>query len=409
MNLLKLQITSSITRASMIFFLLTGLHTVNAADIQYRGFNIPDQSGLAVTVLGQINSDKLGHSLMHEHLFIDYWLPLDQPERWKKLGSTPPANDKDLDIWNERFTMRNRIKLLPYIGRTRDANTLDSIDDAIDEVAAYQKLGGQTIVDVTTIGLHRQPRKLQEVASKTGVNIVMGTGFYKSAWHPEDMGQRSIADLTLQMVLEIVEGIDNTGIRAGIIGEIPAEDLEFEPKDSDEVRVLRASAHASRLTGAAISLHSSHSGIKSMKNLHTSLDILEAEGADLSRVCLGHITDIASKDIALLESLLSRGVYLQFDALGVPWPAFISTRTMIEAIETLITLGYSRQILVSHDFFSKYQQTKYGGYGLTFVHSILIPYLRQKGISEIAIKNIIEENPKRVLTFSAPHQLQKTM
>ena len=79
---------------------------------------------------------------------------------------------------------------------------------------------------------------------------------------------------------------------------------------------------------------------------------------------------------------------------------------MVDAIEKLITLGYSKQILVSQDIASKPQLTKYGGYGLTFVDTVLIPHLRSKGVSDEAIKTIIESNPKRLLTFAKPQRLE---
>lgn len=377
---------------------------VVSKEIRYKNIDIPDQSGQAITVLGPINPDDLGHTIMHEHLFIDYWVPLEEPDRWSILGLKVPRTEDELALWNESMSAENRTRLAPYFHLNQDAFSLGDTESAITEVRAYQGLGGQTIVDVTTIGLNRKPKKLQQVSKKTGAHIVMGTGFYRRAWHPKDMDRRSLEDLTLLMVSEIAEGVDETGIRAGIIGEIPAEHLVFEPNDSNEVRVLRASAYASQLTGAAISLHSDFGR---MQNLHLSLDILEEEGADLSRVILGHITNITSANIYFLESLLRRGIYLQFDVLGNPWEMSFGSRPMVDAIEMLISLGYSKQILVSHDVCSKVQLTKYGGYGFTFVHSMLIPHLRSRGVSEVAIKNIMENNPKRILTFVAPKNLSE--
>lgn len=367
--------------------------------LRYNGFSIPDMSGKAMTVLGPIPSNTIGSSLTHEHLFIDFFVPLDQPERWAMLGMKPPETEDELDIWHQTFSAYNRANLLSQFHRNRDAFTLNSLDDAINEVLAYRQLGGKTIVDVTTVGLNRQPKSLQEVAVRTGVNIIMGTGFYRRAWHPEDMSNRSVSDLTKVMIREIVEGVDNTGIKAGIIGEIPAVHLVFDPNDSNEVKVLRAAAHASQLTGAAITLHSSFG---SLSNISQSVDLLEKEGADLSRVIVGHIATLASENIIFLEGLLKRGVYLQFDILGNPWELSMSSYPMVKAIVSLISLGYSKQILVSQDVCTKFQLTKYGGHGLTFIHSKLIPYLQRKGISAQDIKNIIEENPKRVLTFAKP-------
>ena len=216
------------------------------------------------------------------------------------------------------------------------------------------------------------------------------------------MAKRSLDDLTQFMVKEVTNGIGGSDARAGIIGEIPAEHLVFEPRESDEVRVLRAAARASRLTGAAISLHSDFSNLQ---HLNTSVDVLEEEGADLTRVIVGHIASTAAADLDLLESLRRRGVYLQFDVLGNPWELELPNPPMLAAIEALIKRGHSKRILVSHDVCTKYQLLEYGGYGFTYVHSVLLPRLRQRGVSERAITNIMVDNPRRVLTFVKPGAL----
>ncbi len=373
--------------------------SVNAKDIDYAGIRIPDRSGKAMTVLGIINPKKLGDTLMHEHLFINYWLPPEQPGRWEYFHRDPPRSKKELEIWNETFSVDK--KFLYRLGRhSKDAFTLSNIDDAINETRLFQELGGQTIVDLTTIGLNRQPKKLRKVSKETGVHIVMGTGFYRRAFHPKDMGERTQQDLTRQIVTEIIHGVDDTGIKAGIIGEIPVQYLEHEPKESDELRVLKAAAHASQLTGAAISLHL----LDIPKYLWGDvLDILENSGADLSRVIIGHIENSRNTaNMDFFESLLKRGVYLQFDFLGTPLAYRNQEINTLKSIKKLIDHGYSTQLLVSHDIFSKLHLTKFGGNGLTYVHSVFIPYLKSKGVDETDIRNIIEVNPRRLLTFVRP-------
>ncbi len=399
------EIINNLSRALCTgFVLLSASFSTDAESIDYHGINIPDQAGKVITVTGPTAPSNLGDTITHEHLFLQLWIPLDDKERWERLGrwlnsgTKPPVTKGELELWNMPFSARNRMKL----GRvSKDAWELTSVETAIREVQAYQELGGSTIVEVTPLGLKRQPEKVREVARQTGANIIMGTGVYNEPWHPVDMGKWSRQDMTKLMVREIVEGIAGTNIKAGIIGEIPADDLARQPENSDKIRLMRAAVDASWLTGAAISLHGD---LKFMHNLHFGLDILEEEGADLSRVVLGHISTVASSDIALLESLLRRGVYLQFDLLGLPSAGMSVTEQ--HAIKTLIERGYSKQLLVSHDVCNKAQQKEYGGYGFTFVHSVLLPYLRAEGVSESAIDNILKQNPRRVLTFVKPQHLK---
>ena len=380
------------------FILLTiKVECIAAENIHYLGVEIPDLSGKVMTVRGAIDPDTLGPTLMHEHLFIDYWLPLSEPDRWQQLYKrNPPSTSDEIEVWEKPFSVTNQLAL----GMSRDTTTLTSVEDAIHEVMAYQKLGGKSIVEMTSIGLNRQPKKLKEVADKTGIQIVAGTGFYSKPFHPKNMSEYTVEKLTLQMVRDITEGIDGTGVRAGIIGEVSTGNLVFNPVESDQVRVIRASARASLLTGVSISLHNSFHQDKEQLNI--ALDILEEEGVDLSRVVMGHVSAAGKEsiDIAFLETLLKRGVYLQFDYLGLPSP--YSPELDMETIKILIDYGYCDQILVSQDIFSKPQLSKFGGYGFTFVNSKLLPYLRRKGVGERAISRIVEENPKVVLTMEKP-------
>lgn len=85
-------------------------------------------------------------------------------------------------------------------------------------------------------------KRIQEglLARRVPVNIVCSTSYYVAATHPEDMDARTVGDIAGALrwmpvcvvsdlnewqgffVKEIVEGIEDTGVRAGIIGEIGA-------------------------------------------------------------------------------------------------------------------------------------------------------------------------------------------
>ena len=249
----------------------------------------------------------------------------------------------------------------------------------------------------------RWPLKLVELSKQGGVHIVAGSAFYVPAWHPDNIDQLSLDDLTEYMVRDIAEGMDGTGVKAGLIGEVPAVNLESGSNVNNETRVLIASARASRLTGAAISTHSSFAARDEIEiMLQRSLDIIAGEGVGLSRVVIGHTKISEKADIGLFERLLKRGVYLEFDLLGDPWQ---DSGPMIEAIATLIQQGYAKQLLISHDIFTKFHLRRFGGNGLTYIHSVVIPSLREKGVSSAAIKQLIEDNPRRVLTFIQPQAL----
>ena len=388
--MIRRQIQAAIV--GLVVWLAGAQSSIRAEALKFQGTIVPDQSGKVITVAGSVDPKLLDDTLMHEHIFIDY-----------RHGK--PESEALLERWNTPFSARTRSQFYTTFVGAGEAFVSDKLNDAIDEVMLYKGLGGKTIVDVTPINLGRQPAKMQKVAAETGLNMIMATGFYHGPYLPKNMDQLSIDELTLILLGELTTGINGTKVRAGIIGEVAADNFTLTPKESNEVRSLRASARASRLSGAAISLHGDP---LRPQVWHTILDILEEEGADLSRVVMGHVGAIAAADSLFLESLLARGVYLQFDMLGwppVPMSPIADQRPMLDAIVDLTANGHSRRIVVSQDSFTKAHQAKYGGWGLTFIHTALIPYLRSKNVSDRAIRHIVEENPRRILTFVQPQKL----
>ena len=241
---------------SIVILLLIRLGTPSAGSDEPPNA-LANDLGKVITVNGPIDPTELGETLMHEHLFIDFWLPADQPQRWSQLfGRRPPESAEDLAIWHEPLTMNNRISMVSEMWANKDAFALDCYEDALTEVTGFTSLGGRTIVDVTTVGLNRQPELLRRVAEESNANVIMGTGFYRTAWHPASIADLTVKQLALLMHKDITVGIDGTGVRAGIIGEIPIEKISREGPPSAEMRVLQAAALASTWTGAAITLHS---------------------------------------------------------------------------------------------------------------------------------------------------------
>ena len=101
-----------------------------------------DHSGKVLTVTGPVLPEDLGETLMHEHLFIDFWLPVNRPDRWNQLfGRKPPSTGEEIRRWREPLTMENRIEMAPQMWANRDAFTLDRPDDAVDEVQSFKALG----------------------------------------------------------------------------------------------------------------------------------------------------------------------------------------------------------------------------------------------------------------------------
>ena len=102
--------------------------------------------------------------------------------------------------------------------------------EELDDFAAY---GGRTVVDNTGVGLNRDPIALRRIAEATGLNILTTTGFYKQSMHPDWVARMDADQVADLMVREIEEGIEDTGIRAGSIGECACSEvpLPYHPEE----------------------------------------------------------------------------------------------------------------------------------------------------------------------------------
>lgn len=335
---------------------------------------IPNLSGKVLTVMGPIEPSALGTTLMHEHIFINF--------------KPPPA----------MFPAPTNITVIePPPADPKKRQGLTSFDQSLGAIMDFKNIGGGTIVDVSQFGLMRDPLALKLVSRASGLNVVMGSGFYMRQLHPPDMDKLSLDQLTEIIVRDIAVGAQGTDIRSGIIGEVG---VVGKPLTPNELKSVRASARASRLTGAPMSIHN----FEPLDEMLQVLDIIESEGVDLHHVVMSHT---GGRDVKTMEALFDRGVYVEWDFMGqAPLPKKADEQR-IESIFAMIHAGHTKQMILSHDVCIPSQLKVNGGGGYTYIHDIIIPGLKAKGGSDDVIKTIMEENPRSVLTFTAPRSVVK--
>ena len=306
-----------------------------------------------MTVSGPIPPDRLGFTLPHEHTGIFLW---HIEKRWDYWELTP---DEDL---------------------------------LIEELRDLRRRGGGTLVDLTLDGVGRDPHRLRRLASATGLNIVMGTGWYRGAHYPAEalIDRRTVDDLADAIVLEFKDGVGETGIRPGIIGEIGTD----KPWVSAlEERVHRAAARASLRTGMAITTH----GVQSAVGL-AQLEIFTEEGVDASRVVIGHADSYHDLDFYL--AVLATGANLEFDFVGHRFGTEEALEPrLVETIVELLERGFAPQLLLSQDVCHNSQLKANGGFGYVYLHQHFLPTLRTAAVGEGEIRAMTIENPARILTI----------
>ena len=299
-----------------------------------------------MTVLGPIAGNALGVTLPHEHVFIDLM---------REYRGDGLLNDEPL---------------------------------AIAEVSGFRDAGGTTIVDVTSIGIGRHPERLRRVAKATGVNIVMGAGYYREPYLDRAaIDAQSVEAITAGIVDDLESGIDGTNVRAGIIGEIACDRF----LTAAEERCFRAAARAHKQTGVTISTHAARWPVGIPQ-----LDLLEEEGVDPGRVIVGHCDLVPDPEYHL--ALARRGAWIQFDCIQGDYD--YETRTVIGWIQALVEAGFGDRVLLSHDVCLKSNLAAYGGPGYTYVPTTFRDELIASGLASEQVSGFLVDNPRRALTGS---------
>jgi predicted metal-dependent phosphotriesterase family hydrolase len=299
-----------------------------------------------MTVLGPIADHALGVTQTHEHLLINLY------------GT--------VTVWNY--------------------SAFDDVNLAIDEIAAFKSAGGRSIVETTTIGIGRDPVGLRRISEASGVNIVMGAGWYREQVYPDYVARRSTSELSDMLVRDIEEGVDGTGIRAGVIGEI-GTDFEFLSPANE--RVFRAAARAQQQTGVAITTHCQRTGRLGIEQVRL---LLEA-GVAPDRIVIGHHGDKRHVEFEL--ELLSHGVYVQIDHVG--FRDLQPDEQRARNVKAIVDAGFGHRLLISQDVCLPHSLRWFGGIGYGYLLETFVPMLRAAGVTQAQIDQIQVTNPASVL------------
>jgi phosphotriesterase-related protein len=338
--------------------------------------------GQAITVLGPVPASELGVTLMHEHILNDCRCWWHQPK--EKSRHRLACESVNPGILGE-------LRMDPFVNL--DNLSLDDERLAIAELALAADEGCRTIVDPTCRGIGRNPEALVRIARATGLNVIMGAGYYLDASHPPALTSMSADDIAAEIARDATEGVNAGGVRIGLIGEIGIS-ADFTPA---EQKSLRGAARAARITGLPLMVHLPgwvrHGG--------RVLDIIEEEGADPRRTVLCHMNPSHS-DPAYQEALVARGAFIEYDMIGMDfWYAdqgvqCPSDEENARAIAGLVARGHVTNLLLSQDVFLKMMLTRNGGFGYAYLQRHFLPRLLRHGVSASAIRTMMITNPCRL-------------
>lgn len=301
------------------------------------------------TVLGTMDTKKMGFTLAHEHLMTGYH-----------------------GIMNECPGFMVGKPFERIITRLKEA-----------------KEGGiDTIVDMTTNDLGRDVNLMAEASRLTGVNIVAISGWWLDV--PRFLDEVSPDQMAKTFVKEIEEGIAGTGIKSGLLKS--ASDIEgITPRQ--EI-ALRGVARAHLKTGVPIAIHSYHPGQVAKQQLR----ILKQEGVDLRRVKVDHSND--TTDVEYLLWILDQGCYLGLDR----YPGrMVSPKARTKTMKALIDAGFADRLCPSHDCSLAYvlpdketvkERESINPHRYLYLKKVVFPWLKEMGVSDSVISKLCINGPR---------------
>ena len=340
------------------------------------------RSGKAMTVTGAIAVSDMGITLPHEHILNDcrcWWHKPTEPER------------QHLATDRLHMGIIGELRMDPFVNLDNCALDDEALADA--ELMHFKNAGGRTVVDPTCRGIGRNPVALVRISKATGLNIVMGSGYYLQTSHPPELKHLSIDDVADEIVSEAHNGVGDTGIKIGLIGEIGVSS-DFT---ADEEKSLRGAARAQRRTQLPLMVHLP----AWYRHAHRVLDIVGEECGVLNHTILCHMNP-SGNDVDYQTSLAERGAFIEYDMLGMDyWYAdqhvqCPSDEDNARAIAGIVNHGFGHRLLLSQDVFIKMMLSHYGGFGYAYVLKHFVPRLRRHGVSEKAITAMLISNPASV-------------
>jgi phosphotriesterase-related protein len=313
------------------------------------------------TVQGSLDAAELGVVLIHEHLrFRDEAVAVEWPGRYDEQAE---------------------------------------LDAALQAVGAAKERGVQTIVDPTAMFGGRDVRFMARVAEQAGVRVVACTGIYSYDYLPHYFENRDVDVMAEHFVGDLEQGVQGTDIKAAFLkcaADAPGVTEHVE-------KIHRAVARASVQTGAPIMAHS----MPAVGTGPRQVEIFEQEGVDLARVQIAHCGD--TEDVAYIEGLIDKGVYVGLDRYGLEMFLPIDKRNATTA--ELLRRGHAERLMVSQDFCASIDwypeearpvfesQGAIRNWSMTLVFDEVVPALREQGVlDDHVFETIFVENPKRWLS-----------
>ncbi|KAK3921547.1 Phosphotriesterase-related protein [Frankliniella fusca] len=341
------------------------------------------------SVLGPVAADKLGRTLTHEHLSLNYG----------DFYRAPPSVFKSEIERSLSLDNIGLIKQYPYASKENITFFGAEVDAAVlYDVNLFKLAGGGTIVENTTHGLKRQVKQMENISKNTGVNIIAGCGYYLDNTQSGSVRAMSEEDMFNSMVSEMTVGCaDYPSVKCGVIGEVASD----WPITDFEKRAIRATAQAQNYLRCPVTFHPGRNPEAPFEIMRLYLEA----GGSVNRAIMSHLERTFVEKEQFLE-FAKLGSFCQLDLFGTEcsWYQLHTNFDMPSDAERIKIFSWFKgegnieQLLGSHDIHTRHRLVKFGGHGYAHLFANVVPKMIMRGFTQEEVDTITIENPRAWLT-----------
>jgi phosphotriesterase-related protein len=335
------------------------------------------------TVLGPVDASGFGHISMHEHVYGDF-------RAWYRPGTDAELEHRDVRMENLGFLHWNTVGIA-------DNLLLEDEDTAVAELERLRPTAMNAVVDLTNVNIGRRVGDLAAVSRRSGVHIAVGCGFYIHESHPDWLEGMPEDDVYAFVRGELVDGIDGTGIRPALVGEVGTS----ERITDRERKALLACGRAAAEVGVCVNVHLDPRG----RNAPEVVELLTGVGVPAADVVLSHMQNVID-DWGYHLAVAQTGAVLEYDTFGEEGYygdlGFASPRDLdrMDLVERFVDAGHDDQLVLGNDVWLKTRLVRYGGCGYAHLATTILTRLRERGIPDESLEKMLRTTPLRVLDRS---------
>ncbi|HTE27455.1 phosphotriesterase family protein [Flavitalea sp.] len=304
-----------------------------------------------ITVNGPISPGKLGFTLIHEHIMVDF------------IGATKVSGSR----YNKEEVFN---KALPVL------------------LAAKDK-GIKTIIECTPAYLGRDVQLLKRLSEATKLNLITNTGYYGAAKekyippHAYDESSNQIAD---RWIAEWKNGIEGSGIKPGFI----KCGVDKYPLSPVQRKLVEAAAITHLETGLTIGVHTGDG-----KAALEEMKIITTGGADPSSWIWIHAQNEADRTYHL--QVAKSGGWVSFDGFSKN-----NSADYLRFLDDMKTAEQLGRVLISQDAgWYHVGEPEGGNYrGYNDIPDFLVPAMKANGFTERELNLVFSTNPGTAFSVS---------